>query len=75
MEGRLQLRLQEGVLVECPRGVKTPDGPGATHTRPRRVRLCPRRAAQPQESQPKSLQGGGSIHPEPQDSGGPERGT
>ena len=74
MEGRPKLRLRDGAPVECLMSVETLHGPGATHTRPRRVRLCPRRAAQPQESPRKPLQGGGCIHPEPQDSGGPERG-
>jgi len=73
MEGRLQLRLQDGARAESLQGVETPHRPGATHEHPRRARLCPRRTAQPQESLRKPLQGGRGIHPDPQDSGGPER--
>jgi hypothetical protein len=55
MEGRPKLRLRDGALVECPMGVETPYGPGGTSTRPRQVRWCPRRTAQPHESLRKPL--------------------
>jgi hypothetical protein len=73
MEGRPKLRLRDGALAECPQGVKTPYGSGGTSIHPRWVCLCPRRTAQPHESLLKLLRSGGSTHPEPQYSGGPDR--
>jgi len=73
MEGRLQLRLRDGVRAESLQGVETPHRSGATHTHPRRARSSPRRTAQPHESQRTLPQGGGCTHPDPQDSGGPQR--